>query len=114
MTVIITRVWVLFDFRGQIAPGGRVVLVTTACYSGGAIHPDLNYTTLTAAGPLNESIAWLPSASIGEHMVRYLPALLSRGCPASLAPFSTIQPVKISHLKFHQMAINDRVDKPES
>ncbi|KAJ9191770.1 hypothetical protein DTO166G4_7156 [Paecilomyces variotii] len=53
--------------KAAIEPGCRVTLVTTACYSGGwAIHPDLNHTTLTAAGLENTSNAWLPSASMGR------------------------------------------------
>ncbi|KAJ6094503.1 hypothetical protein N7467_002016 [Penicillium canescens] len=61
----------IIRLKGVLEPGTCVTLITTACYSGGwATSPDLNQTTITAAGDkeLNEatSHSWSQSPSIGR------------------------------------------------
>jgi hypothetical protein len=62
----------ILSLKGVLEPGARITLVTTACYSGGwATTPDLNATTMAAAGGSNDlglglSNAWSPSQSIGR------------------------------------------------
>ncbi|PGH32040.1 hypothetical protein GX50_05165 [[Emmonsia] crescens] len=46
-------------------PGVSVTLLSTSCYSGGwSTTPELNISTMTAAGPENEGISWPVSASL--------------------------------------------------
>jgi hypothetical protein len=58
--------------KAFLEPGARITLVTTACYSGGwATTPELNTTTMAAAGVKDDpyeghSDAWGPSQSIGR------------------------------------------------
>lgn len=53
--------------RAVIGPYVPTTLVTTACYSGGwTASPDLNITTMTAAGKETGSVAWPNSESIGR------------------------------------------------
>ena len=62
----------ILSLKGVLEPGALITLVTTACYSGGwATTPDLNTTTITAAGAsrnLEEGLsnAWNASQSIGR------------------------------------------------
>ncbi|KKK17294.1 hypothetical protein AOCH_001807 [Aspergillus ochraceoroseus] len=61
----------ILRLKGVLEPGVCVTLVTTACYSGGwATSPDLNHTTIAAAGDGNllqaTSHSWNESLSIGR------------------------------------------------
>lgn len=58
--------WLEIDaFRTAIGNGVAITVVSTACFSGGwSVHPQLNVTTTTAAGPLIESESWGASESI--------------------------------------------------
>lgn len=67
----------ILALKAVLEPGARITLVTTACYSGGwAMTPELNTTSMTAAGgfhtnsdkELREGLsnAWDASLSIGR------------------------------------------------
>ena len=56
------------DFRTAIGNGVDITVVSTACFSGGwSVHPQLNVTTTTAAGPMLTSESWAASGSIGRY-----------------------------------------------
>ena len=61
--------WLEIDaFRTAIGDDVAVTVVSTACFSGGwSVHPQLNVTTTTAAGPETESESWGASGSIGRY-----------------------------------------------
>jgi hypothetical protein len=49
------------------SPGLPVTFLSTSCYSGGwSVSPRLNITTMTAAGPGQESTSWMASATLGR------------------------------------------------
>jgi hypothetical protein len=53
-------------FDSAIGARVDVTLVNTACFSGGwSVNPQLNVTSLVAAGPDQESESWAASKSIG-------------------------------------------------
>ena len=55
------------NLKAAIGENVKVTLLSTSCYSGGwSITPDLNITTLTAAGPMTKSESWGGSASLGR------------------------------------------------
>jgi hypothetical protein len=55
------------DFKEATKGNSRVTLITTACYSGGwAVDPELNVTTMTAAGKGQVSESWYSSNSLGR------------------------------------------------
>lgn len=58
----------LQDFSAAIGQNVQVTVVSSACYSGGwTIQPNiLNTTMLAAAGPNEESTAWMDSKSVGR------------------------------------------------
>jgi len=60
--------WLEIDaFRTAIGNDVVTTVVSTACFSGGwSVHPQLNVTTTTAAGPQIESESWGASGSIGR------------------------------------------------
>ncbi|KAN0068115.1 hypothetical protein V8E54_013685 [Elaphomyces granulatus] len=67
------------DFKEATKGNDRVTLITTACYSGGwAVDPDLNMTTMAAAGRAQLSEAWVASNSVGRACGSiYMSSLLS-------------------------------------
>ncbi|KAI1357848.1 hypothetical protein F5Y08DRAFT_333581 [Xylaria arbuscula] len=53
--------------KGHLEPGTQVMLITTACYSGGwVVNPDFRDTAMTAADADSESIAWNAFDSLGR------------------------------------------------
>ena len=60
--------WLSMDsFRQAIGEDVAVTVVNTACFSGGwSVNPQLNITSMTAAGPKRESESWAASNSIGR------------------------------------------------
>ena len=55
------------DFVQAIGENVAVTVISTACFSGGwAVHPLLNITASTAAGPEKFSESWPPSGSVGR------------------------------------------------
>ncbi len=55
------------QLKGVVEPGACITLVSAACYSDGwIVYPDLNYTTMAAAGTGTTSTAWPDSYNIGR------------------------------------------------
>jgi hypothetical protein len=55
------------DLVQAIGENVAVTVISTACFSGGwAVHPLLNITASTAAGPEKFSESWPPSGSVGR------------------------------------------------
>jgi hypothetical protein len=55
------------EFKRCIGSDIEVCTVMTSCYSGGwTVHPSLNITAITAAGPNEVSGSWNASASVGR------------------------------------------------
>lgn len=75
-----------------------VTLLSTSCYSGGwSISPELNITTMAAAGPDAQSISWAASASLGRMCgsiwaSAVLPALLEESTSNSTEDAEEILP----------------------
>jgi hypothetical protein len=56
------------DFLEAIGEDVSVTVISTACFSGGwAVHPLLNITASTAAGPDELSESWPASGSVGRN-----------------------------------------------
>lgn len=75
-----------------------VTLLSTSCYSGGwSISPELNISTMAAAGPNAQSISWAASASLGRMCgsiwaSAVLPALLEESTSNSTEDSEEILP----------------------
>lgn len=75
-----------------------VTLLSTSCYSGGwSISPELNITTMAAAGPNSQSISWAARASLGRMCgsiwaSAVLPALLEESTGNSIEDVEEILP----------------------
>lgn len=87
------------NLRSTIGGDGlAVTFLATSCYSGGwSISPELNMTTIAAAGPNAESLSWAASASLGRMCgsiwaSAVLPALLEESTSNSTEEADEILP----------------------
>ncbi|KAN0079186.1 hypothetical protein V8E54_004400 [Elaphomyces granulatus] len=97
-------------FDSAIGAGVDVTLVNTACFSGGwSVNPQLNVTSLVAAGPDQESESWAASKSIGRccgsiYATALIKALSDVASPLAMTDEVTgisgsLQPTKPSRLQ---------------
>lgn len=87
------------NLRSAIGGDGlAVTLLATLCYSGGwSISPELNMTTMAAAGPNAASLSWAASASLRRMCgsiwaSAVLPALLEESTSNSMEEVDEILP----------------------
>ena len=94
-------------FDSAIGARVDVTLVNTACFSGGwSVNPQLNVTSLVAAGPDQESESWAASKSIGGsiYATALIKALSDVASPLAMTDEVTgisgsLQPTKPSGLQ---------------
>ncbi|KAJ5199552.1 hypothetical protein N7491_009648 [Penicillium cf. griseofulvum] len=103
----------IVNLKGGLELGTRVTLVTTAYYSGGwATTPDLNATTMTAAGGGSEdgddglSNAWNASHSIGRTCGSIFASTMFETLSSVTSPYLTIAslPNRVTKKPFNQMS----------